>query len=91
MILSTTGSIKLRIADCAPLFLCGDGVSVTYHRTALLPCEDAPAGVENLTVTSPAGWLHYEERDGVHTLTMGDAPEPDGQLTPQIVGMFGGN
>ena len=90
MIVDTAGSVKLRIADCEPTFVCGDGVSVTYHRTALNPCEDAPLGVENVTVTSPAGWLHYAEVDGFHTFSMGEAPVTDGQLTPQILDMFGG-
>lgn len=90
MIIETAGTLHLRLADCEPLFVCGAGVSVTYHRTVVDPSEDAPYGVETLTVATPAGWLHYDEVDGVHTLSMGDAPVPDGQLTPEIVDMFGG-
>lgn len=89
-IFETTGSLHLRLADSEPVFECGDGVSATYHRTVEAPSEAAPYGVETVTIVSPAGHLHYDEADGVHTLTMGDAPVIDGALTPEIVGIFGG-
>jgi hypothetical protein len=74
MIVETTGVLHMHLADCEPAFSCGDGVSVSFHRTVVNPCEDAPLGVENLTVTSPVGWLHYDEIDGVHVFEMGEAP-----------------
>jgi hypothetical protein len=74
MITATDGTLHLRLADSDAVFSCGEGVRVSYHRTVTEPCDDAPYGIETVTVTSPARWLHYSEVDGVHALSMGEPP-----------------
>jgi hypothetical protein len=86
-VFATTGTLHLRLADSEPQFVCAPGVRVSYHRTVVEPSEDAPYGVETVTVTSPAGWLYYDEVDGMHTLEMGPepVPEPPMDLTDFVV------
>jgi hypothetical protein len=64
----TEGTLHMRLADAEPVFSC-DGCTVTYHRTVVPPGEVVPEGGETVTVSSPAGFISYEERDGVHHLT----------------------
>lgn len=76
-IFETTGILNFHLADCTPVFLCDENIIVVQHNTIRTPCEEVPYGVENIIITSPSGWLHYDELNGVHTFTMGDAPQID--------------
>jgi hypothetical protein len=76
-IFPTEGELHMRLADAEPVFAC-DGCTVAYHRTVVPPGEVVPEGVETVTVSSPAGFILYEERDGVHHLTWTETmPEGD--------------
>lgn len=90
MILNTTGTLTVRLAAESPIFDLGDGITavVTAHRN---PTSALPDGRSTIVVTSPEGYLHWDEDGDVQVLRMGDAPVPEGQLTPEIVGMFGGS
>ena len=68
MVYPTTGTLHMRLADSEPVFVTV-GCSVSYHRTVLEPTEDAPFGIETVTVNSEAGFIDYEEVEGKQVLT----------------------
>jgi len=69
MVVETNGKIIIRIASSNIEYNLEDNIEI---EGAIL--DEEGLGLQEIEITSPAGYLYYDEINGVHTFYMGEEP-----------------